>query len=121
MAVACLLGCKKENQASQQTAGLHDPLLKQQLTTMIASLDDNNVKAADQAEKDLQAVLSVNRDKFSKEQKDKLFAAMGILSQSTVDYYVAETNHAADPKKPEPKLEKISEAKTDLSELAASL
>jgi type III secretory pathway lipoprotein EscJ len=114
LAAVCLFGCKQEKQE------LHDPLLRQQLTTMISTLDEQNVKAADQAGKDLQAILSVNRGKFSKEQKDKLISAMTILEQSTVNFYSREIDHAADPKKPEASLDNISDVKKELSELAAT-
>lgn len=87
---------------------------------MISTLDEQNVKAADQAGKDLQAILSVNREKFSKEQKDNLISAMTVLEKSTVDFYSREVNHAADPKTPEASLDNISDVKKKLSELAAT-
>jgi len=66
MTTVCLLGCKQEKK------GLHDPLLRQQLTMMVSSLNDEDVSAVKKAMDDLYAIISVNWGKMSEEQKEKL-------------------------------------------------
>ena len=71
MAAICLLGCKKE---------LHDPLLRQQLTAMVASLSENDDSAAKKAQNDLNAILAVNSTKLTEAQKKSLSSAEMNLS-----------------------------------------
>lgn len=69
MAAALLVGCQRD---------FHDPLLRQQLTTMIADLND--VPAAKKALGDVDAILSVNAAKLSATQKQKLTSARDALT-----------------------------------------
>jgi hypothetical protein len=71
VATVCLLGCKQE---------LHDPLLRQQLTAMVASLSENDDSAAKKAQNDLNAILAVNSTKLTEVQKKKLSSAEMNLS-----------------------------------------
>ena len=70
VATVCLLGCKQE---------LHDPLLRQQLTTMVASLNDKDNFAAKKACDDIDAIVSVNSKKLSDEQRKKLSSIQNDL------------------------------------------
>jgi len=117
LAAVCLLGCK------QGKKELHDPLLRQQLTTIVSSLDDQNKKAADQASKDIDAILSVNSAKMSQEQKQKLSSANSLLSQVNAEFAVRELHEAMHPgdKNPSDDIsDYISQAKKTLSEVAAT-
>jgi hypothetical protein len=116
VAAVCLLGCKQE---------LHDPLLRQQLTTMVSSLDDQNASATKKADDDIGAILSVNSAKLSEEQKSKLSTAQMILSQLGVDFARRDLNnslgtHDEDSKISESISSGISDVKKTISEVAAT-
>ena len=83
VAAVCLLGCKKE---------LHDPLLRQQLTTIVSSLNDEDAAAVKKAGDDIGAILSVNSAKMSKEQKKKLSSAQSDLSGLSGDLAIRDFN-----------------------------
>jgi hypothetical protein len=117
LAAVCLLGCKQE---------LHDSLLRQQLTTMVSSLDDQNASAAKKAGDDIDAILSVNSAKMSEDQKSKLSSARMILSQLGADFAVRDLNKslgstpAEDSKNLNSISDEISEVKKTISEVAAT-
>jgi cob(I)alamin adenosyltransferase len=73
LAAACLLGCKPGKKE------LHDPLLRQQLTMIISSLNDKDDSVAKKALDDLDAILAVNSTKLSDEQSKKLRSAQNNL------------------------------------------
>lgn len=125
LAAVCLLGCKKE---------LHDPLLRQQLTTMVSSLDNHNQKAVDKAEKDIDAIASVNSAKMSEEQKKKFSSVKVTLSTLNADLAIRDLEMQLHPgweneEKKKGILDKellseieelVSEAKKAVSEVAAT-
>jgi hypothetical protein len=114
LAAICLLGCKK---------GLHDPALRQQLTTMISSLDDQNGNPAEQASEDIHAILSANSAKMSPEQEQKLSSAGVLLSQIAENVALRELHaslHPNDNNPPDNTSSDISKVKATLSEVAAS-
>ena len=112
----CLLGCKQEKQE------LHDPLLRQQLTMMVASLNDQDVSAAEKADDELQAILSVNSAKMSEEQSHKLSAAQMILMKAQIDYEAHDRDNALKPldQQTDNRLNGIPEAKQLISDAAAT-
>jgi hypothetical protein len=71
LAMFCLVGCHRDFQ---------DPLLRQQLTSTVAGLKD--VPTEEKAISDIDAILSVNSEKLSKGQKDKLLSAEESLRKS---------------------------------------
>jgi hypothetical protein len=114
LAAACLLGCKKE---------LHDSVLRQELTAMISSLDDQNKDASEKAYKDIDAILSVNSAKMSKEQQEKLLSAEVLLSEINVNFATRDLHaslHPDDNNPPDNNLDDIGKVKAILSEAAAS-
>ncbi len=131
LAGVCLLGCKKEQEIHDNKAQeIHDPLLRQQLTTIIASFNTEDDSAAKKADNDLEAVLLVNSTKLSKDQQKKLSLARRSLIDlgfdiSTLRYYKAmgmAEKGILDPKKDMTTeiFELTSEAKKLISEVAAA-
>lgn len=125
-AAVCLLGCNQ---------GFHDPLLRQQLTTMVSGLDDKNQKTVDQWEKDIRAILSVNAAKMGEEQKKKLSLAQDKLMVLSSDLLFRDIEKQLHPdwnnksnskgvlgKELLSEIEElVSEAKKAISEVAATL
>jgi hypothetical protein len=64
IAAVCLLGCQKRD------ADLHDPAIRQQLTTMLGDLYTDH--AVPKAISDINAILTVNSQKLSVQQSEKL-------------------------------------------------
>jgi len=119
LATACLLGCKQE---------LHDPLLRQQLTTIVSSLNDENASTAQKAMAEIEAILSVNSAKMSEEQSNKLSSARLKLNSLSSDLTIRGWNKVSE-KKMKGVLDKdvdseidelVNEAKKALSEVAAT-
>jgi hypothetical protein len=81
LAAICLLGCDKKNGIQE----FHDPLLRQQLTTMVASLSETDDISAKKAIADIDAILTVNSTKLNEDQKKKLNSAKWslVISPST--------------------------------------
>ncbi len=75
MAAVFLIGCQKTD------SNFQDPLLRQQLTTMVSDLRAD--RAVPKATSDLRAILAVNSVKLSTLQKTKLETAMNKLQRMT--------------------------------------
>ena len=61
--------------------GFKDPLIRQQLTTMLSNLPSYPSKAVFGAERELSALCDVNHSKMSSKQSEILFAALDNLRQ----------------------------------------
>jgi uncharacterized protein HemX len=88
IASICFVGCQQQTKDSNY----HDPLLRQQLTTMLSNL--NGDTSAPQAINDLNSILTVNESKLSDEQKDKLTSArdkLQDLQRNLDDFQIMQT------------------------------
>jgi hypothetical protein len=75
-----VVGCQQKDSNKQaKDAALQDPLLRQQLTSMLSDLHSD--RAVPKAIEDLDAILSVNSAKLSSEQSLKLRSAKNKLSE----------------------------------------
>jgi len=81
--LACLSGC------NQKKGDLKDPLIRQQLTAMLANL--NSHQAIPQAARELGAIFLVNESKLSEQQWQVLFEAMGTLEFLKDERYYLES------------------------------
>jgi hypothetical protein len=120
LAAVCLLGCK------QGKKELHDPLLRQQLTTIVSSLNVEDRSSADKAESDLNAILSVNSKKMSELQKSELENAVMTLELAEHNYYLSNLYKIGNVNSPEASenakqlQERVSKAKDQISDAAAT-
>ena len=120
LAAVCLLGCK------QGKKELHDPLLRQQLTTIVSSLNVENRSSADQAMSDIDSILRVNSKKMSELQKSELENAVMTLELAEHNYYLSNLYKIGNVNSPEASenakqlQERVSKAKDQISDAAAT-
>jgi cob(I)alamin adenosyltransferase len=113
-ASVCLLGCKQEKKE------LHDPLLRQQLTAIVASLNDEDTSVAEKAFNEISAILSVNSAKLGEDQKKKLSLIQFELAQLGADIENRNFEKIMSPGKPVQKIERVDRIKQEISEVAGT-
>jgi type III secretory pathway lipoprotein EscJ len=111
LAAVCLLGCKKE---------LHDQLLRQQLTAIIASLNDADDSAAKKAKDDIDAIISVNSSKMSEQQKQKLSSISVNLSIVNADIAQRKLEMALHPDSEPKPIQSVRDVKKEIGDVATT-
>ena len=110
LVAVCLMGCKQE---------FRDPLIRQQITAMVANLNDEDDSAAKKANEDLKAILAVNSAKLSPEQKKKIESAQLDAMKLASDIALKQLDRNLHPDRPPEKIEGIPELKQKLADAAS--